>query len=167
MTSAEKLVRLLQKRRLTVTTAESCTGGLVSALLTAVPGASDVLEGALVAYSPRIKQSFLGVSPEIIESTGVVSPECASAMAEGAKQAFSADCAMALTGYAGPGGGDECYPVGTVWIAAAAPGLAQPALRCIHVEGDREAVRHGAAQAVIALLTELLEKSESPAADGE
>lgn len=158
MNSAEKLVRLLTERGLTVTTAESCTGGLVSSMLTAISGASEVLEGALVAYAPRIKQDFLGVPSEVIEQCGVVSAECAAAMAEGARAYFSADCAIALTGYAGPTGGDNENPVGTVWIGIACPDESGTRMLTerIHVDGDRDAVRLGAAEAAIDLLLTLL-----------
>lgn len=161
MNVAEKLVKLLTERHLTVTTAESCTGGLVSSLITAIPGASEVLEGALAAYAPRVKRDFLKVPSEIIEECGVVSPECAAAMAQGARALFSADCALALTGYAGPTGGDAENPIGTVWIAAVIPtGNAvdrhQTVTRKIRIDGDREAVRRGAAEAALSLLYELL-----------
>ncbi len=160
MNIAEKLVKLLAERRLTVTTAESCTGGLVSALITSVSGASDVLECALVAYAPRIKHDFLGVPAETIERHGVISAECAAAMAEGAAKYFAADCALALTGYAGPTGGDRENPVGTVWIAAVIPidgaHTSKTVTRRVQIEGDREAVRSGAALAALSLLFELL-----------
>lgn len=154
MNHAEKLVKLLAERRLTVTTAESCTGGLVSALITAVPGASDVLEGAIVAYAPRVKEEFLGVPADVIDRCGIVSAETAAAMAKGAADRFAADCALALTGYAGPSGGDSENPVGTVWIAASCKD--RTVTKKVIVRGDRDSVRLGAAEAAIELLCALI-----------
>lgn len=158
MKTAEKLVKLLAERHLTITTAESCTGGLVSAHITAVSGASDVIEGAIVSYSERIKQDFLGVPHEVIAQSGVVSAETAAAMAKGARERFSADCALALTGYAGPTGGDSDNPVGTVWIGALFPNGTshQTVTQKVVLDGDRDTVRAGAAEAALALMLDLL-----------
>ncbi|MBQ8381664.1 MAG: nicotinamide-nucleotide amidohydrolase family protein [Clostridia bacterium] len=155
-TAAARLVALLTRYGLTVTTAESCTGGLVSAAITTVPGASSVLDGAIVTYSPAVKGRFLEIDPAILYEVGVVSAECAKAMAEGAAKLFAADSAVALTGYAGPGGGDEENPVGTVYIAATLFG--ETAVRRLTLSGDRDAVREGAAQAAINLLCEQIEE---------
>lgn len=159
MKAAEILVKLLAERKMSVTTAESCTGGLVSALITAVPGASEVLEGAIVAYSPRIKENFLGVPAEIIERYGIVSAQTAAAMAKGAAKRFDADSAIALTGYAGPGGGDSENPLGTVWIGIAC--RSETLTQKVQIEGDRETVRLGAAQKALELLCDLLEQIDS------
>lgn len=158
MNTAEKLVKLLAERHLKITTAESCTGGLVSAAITAVSGASEVLEGAIVAYSPRIKCELLGVPSETIEKYGVVSSETAEAMAKGARECFNADCALALTGYAGPTGGDSENPVGTVWIGAVTPfGTTHRTVTLkAFIEGDRDAVRRGAAEEALSLMLNLL-----------
>lgn len=154
MNHAEPLVKLLTDRKMTVTTAESCTGGLVSALITSVSGASEVLEGALIAYSPRIKCELLGVPASTIERCGVVSSETAEAMAKGAQAHFAADCAIALTGYAGPGGGDDDNSVGTVWIGIACK--SKTLTQKVHIDGDREAVRLGAAEQALDLLYALI-----------
>lgn len=159
MKAAETLVKLLAERKMSVTTAESCTGGLVSALITAVPGASQVLEGAVVAYSPRIKESFLSVPAEVIEHCGIVSSETAAAMAKGAAERFTSDCAIALTGYAGPDGGDQDNPIGTVWIGIVC--RTQTLTHKVHIEGDRDAVRLGAAQKALELLCSLLGQTDS------
>lgn len=154
--SAEHLISLLRERGYTVTTAESCTGGLVSAALTSVSGASEVLEGAIVTYSPAVKAKFLSIDPLLLEREGVVSAACAKSMAEGAAKLFSADCAIALTGYAGPGGGDEQNPVGTVYIAAA---LHENTAVCrLSLTGDREEIRRAAAKQAIELLCRCIER---------
>ncbi len=118
-TPARRLVQMCTERSLTVTTAESCTGGLIAKLLTDVPGSSAVLSGAFVTYTNRMKIRMLGVDPEIIEAHTEVSYACAEAMATGALQAAEASIAVATTGYAGPGGGTPADPVGTVYIAVA------------------------------------------------
>lgn len=150
--SAEILVALLKQHGLTVTTAESCTGGLVSAALTSVPGASAVLDGALIAYSPAVKGRFLNVDPKILYDVGVVSAECAEAMAKGAAALFAADAAISVTGNAGPSAGDPAAPVGRVYIAAYLLGTV--CVRELNLSGDREQVRSAAARGALALLCE-------------
>ena len=118
-TPEEALVALLKSRKLKITTAESCTGGLISEKLTEVPGASEVLESASVTYSNRIKQEILGVSPETLEQYGAVSEQTASEMAQGALKNSGADLAISVTGLAGPGGGTEEKPVGLVYLGFA------------------------------------------------
>ena len=113
------LVELLQARGLTVCTAESCTGGLIAKRLTDVAGCSSVVAGGVVTYQTREKTRLLGVPEELIEAHTVVSEPVALAMAKGALAALDADVAIATTGYAGPGGGTEQDPVGTVYIAVA------------------------------------------------
>ena len=147
---AQKLVELLLTNGLTVTTAESCTGGLVSAAITSVPGSSGVLDGAIVTYAPSVKGRLLDIDPTILYEKGVVSPECAKAMAEGAARLFHADTAIALTGYAGPGGGDVEYPVGTVFIAATVFG--NTTVCRLTLDGDRDTVRQSAANEAMTLL---------------
>ena len=113
------MIAQLLKKKLTVTVAESCTGGLIAKRLTDVAGSSAALIGGFVTYQTHTKTQLLGVPAELIEKHGVVSAEVAAAMAEGARAALGADLAIATTGYAGPGGGDEQDPVGTVYIAVA------------------------------------------------
>ena len=113
------LIELLKARGLTVATAESCTGGLIAKRLTDIAGCSDVVAGGAVTYQTREKTAILGVDPALIEAHTVVSEPVAIAMAKGAVAAFDVDCAIATTGYAGPGGGTEQDPVGTVYIAVA------------------------------------------------
>lgn len=109
---------LLQAARdagLTLAVAESCTGGMVGQRLTAIPGSSDVFRGGLIAYDDAIKQSMLGVPADVLRESGAVSEPVARAMADGVAQRFEADLAIAITGIAGPEGGSEEKPVGTVW----------------------------------------------------
>ncbi|HET9727390.1 MAG TPA: CinA family nicotinamide mononucleotide deamidase-related protein, partial [Gemmatimonadales bacterium] len=105
--------------RLRVGTAESCTGGLVGGRLTAIAGSSDVFTGGVICYSNELKISLLGVSPALIAADGAVSESVACAMALGAVRALGVDLSVAVTGIAGPGGGSEAKPVGTVWLAVA------------------------------------------------
>ena len=104
----------------TIATAESCTGGMIAALLTEIPGSSDVYSYGFVTYSNEAKTELLGVSEDILQSVGAVSAETALAMASGARNSIGADVAVAVTGIAGPGGGSDEKPVGTVFLAVAA-----------------------------------------------
>jgi nicotinamide-nucleotide amidase len=113
------LLAAMRKRGMRCTTAESCTGGLVAALLTAIPGSSDVVDRGFVTYSNEAKQEMLGVPANIISNYGAVSAECAEAMARGALQNSRADIAVSITGIAGPGGGSEAKPVGLVYFGVA------------------------------------------------
>lgn len=113
--------RLLTARGLTLATAESCSGGLIAHRITEVPGSSEYFMGGVVSYSNEAKEHILGVDAAILEAHGAVSPETAAAMAEGARERFSVDIAIASTGIAGPGGGSEEKPVGLVYIALATP----------------------------------------------
>ena len=141
---------LLKRRGETVSFAESCTGGLLSARLVSVPGASDVLGEAHVTYSNAAKRRVLGVRTETLERYTAVSAECAREMADGARRVSGADWAVSTTGYAGPDGGEDGTPVGTVFIAVAGPD--GTAARECHFPGDRERVR---ALAVARSLNEL------------
>jgi nicotinamide-nucleotide amidase len=118
----QRATEVLQKARdksLTLGTAESCTGGLVSGTLTAIPGSSDVVMGSVVSYACSVKHRVLGVSQETLDTVGAVSQECACQMAEGARRVLASDVAVSVTGIAGPGGAVPGKPVGTVWFACA------------------------------------------------
>lgn len=119
---AERLVAAYAAAGRTLATAESCTGGLVAALLTAVPGSSAAVERGYVTYSNAAKAEAIGVDPDLIAGHGAVSEPVARAMAEGARAASRADVAVAITGIAGPGGGSADKPVGLVHLAVASPG---------------------------------------------
>lgn len=109
---------LLKKRKLTVSTAESCTGGSIAERLTSIAGSSEYFKGSIVAYSNEVKKDLLYVSSETLEKYGAVSEETVIEMVKGAMKALKTDCAVATSGIAGPGGGTPEKPVGTVWIAA-------------------------------------------------
>ena len=122
-TAAEKIeavvVRLLTGRNQTLALAESCTGGAIADRVTNVPGSSAVFLGGIVAYNNDVKQKFLDVRAETLKQNGAVSEAVAREMAEGAREKFGADFAIAVTGIAGPGGGTKDKPAGTVFIALA------------------------------------------------
>jgi len=118
--AARRLLALCRKRRWMIATAESCTGGLVVAALTEIPGSSDVVDRGFVTYSNAAKQRMLGVRPATLKKFGAVSRQTADAMAVGAIANSQADVAVAITGIAGPGGGTRGKPVGLVHFAAAA-----------------------------------------------
>ncbi len=134
--------------------AESCTGGLVGGRLTAVPGSSAVFIGGVVAYDDRVKEAILGVPKAILEAHGAVSEAVATAMADGVATRFGTAAAVAVTGIAGPGGGTEEKPVGTVCIAGRV-GDAQRVVRRV-IPGDREGIRQRSAQAALDLLRGLV-----------
>ena len=139
----------------TVAVAESCTGGLVSAALTEIPGASDVFEAGYVTYSNASKIDDLGVSEEVVETFGAVSVATAWAMARGALSASKADLAVAITGIAGPGGGTPAKPVGTVVFARAERGSDPSQIvadQKLFEEKDRAGVRLQAALCALELL---------------
>ena len=120
------VARLLAERDCTLSTAESCTGGLVGHLLTEVPGMSRHFLGGVVAYSNEAKSHFLGVPPELIQTHGAVSPQVAAAMATGCRDRFGSDLALGITGIAGPDGGTPEKPVGLVYVALAHAGGVEP-----------------------------------------
>lgn len=112
----ETLQRICLEKGLTVGTAESCTGGLLAGQITAVSGSSAYFSGGIVSYDSSVKESVLGVSPQSIETNGVVSEIVALEMADGARHLLNVDMAVSITGVAGPGGGTQEKPVGLVWI---------------------------------------------------
>lgn len=146
----EVVAALLVERRLSLALAESCTGGLLAARLTEVPGASAFLERAYVTYGNSAKSELLGVPASLIEESGAVSEAVARAMAEGARVRARADVAVAITGVAGPDGGTPEKPVGLVFIAIEGAGVAL--MRRAHFLGNRERVRFQATQAALEML---------------
>lgn len=152
---AAQLVELCAGAGLTVGCAESCTGGLVSGCLTAVPGSSAVVRGGVVSYAIPVKHDVLKVPYEgllDVPEIGAVSSECALAMAHGARSVLSCDVAVSITGIAGPGGAEPGKPVGTVWMARDSAASAQSRLFCF--DGSRAEVRREACHAAIELLHE-------------
>jgi nicotinamide-nucleotide amidase len=143
-----------REQGLTIGAAESCTGGLVAARLTSVPGSSDVFVGGLVAYDDRLKLDGLNVPAEVLERHGAVSAETAAAMASGARSALGADVGVSVTGVAGPGGGTPEKPVGLVFIHAESPDASHGVE--LHLPGSRDAVRRRAAASALHLLRRLL-----------
>jgi len=153
VTHAAMLVDALRERGETVAFAESLTGGLVCATLVAVPGASDVVRGAIVAYAPDLKTSLLGVDGQLLATSGTVAAATAEAMARGAAERLGATYGLATTGVAGPDP-SEGKPAGTVHVAVAGPGGVQA--RLMRLQGDRQTVRRSSVTAVLELLTDLL-----------
>ena len=119
MKTEEELGKLLASKKLTLSTAESCTGGGIAATITSVAGSSEYFMGGVVAYSNEVKMDLLHVSAETLEKPGAVSRETVMEMAAGARKTLKTDCAIATSGIAGPGGGSAEKPVGTIWIAVA------------------------------------------------
>jgi PncC family amidohydrolase len=113
---SDKVGRLLRDRGKSLCVAESCTGGLLGSIITAVPGASDYFQGGIICYSNRIKRDLLGVSSELLEEHGAVSSEVVNSMAEQACRLFGAECGIAISGIAGPAGEGRGKPVGLVYI---------------------------------------------------
>ncbi len=147
---AGSVLAIASERGLRIAVAESCTGGLVAAALTDVPGSSQAFVGGVVAYSDEAKIRLLGVPAELIATHGAVSGPVAEAMAAGALERLRADVAVALTGIAGPGGGSADKPVGLVWSAVADAGATSSSSRVVH--GDRHRVRERAAAGALHLI---------------
>jgi nicotinamide-nucleotide amidase len=161
-TIAEIVLDLCRERGFTLATAESCTGGLVAALLTAIPGSSEVFRGAVVAYADEIKTNELGVSEAVLAAHGAVSPETAAAMTAGVRERLGVGVGVSVTGVAGPGGGTPEKPVGLVYLHAASPDGELAAE--LNVPSDRETVRLRAAVAALHLLRRLLTPSRDDSA---
>ena len=155
------VLELCRERGLKLATAESCTGGLVAARLTAVPGFSDTTLGGVVAYSNELKLSELGVEPALLEAHGAVSADVAEAMARGARERLGADVSVAVTGVAGPGGGTEEKPIGLVYYHAETAGGGAGA--SFSFPGDRESIRRRSVIASLHLVRRLLEQNRDKA----
>jgi nicotinamide-nucleotide amidase len=152
------VVKLLEQDNLTIAVAESCTGGLLSELITSVPGASEVYELGVCTYSEKMKTKFLGVPEKLIEKYGVVSSEVADAMVRGLKKCSAADVCISVTGVAGPGGGTEKTPVGTVFIGFDICGKQFVKLPELWLMNDksREKIRFAAADFAFGIVEEIL-----------
>lgn len=159
----KKFVKTCAKHGIKIATAESCTGGMISEWITTVPGSSNVIEFGLCSYSNRIKHEVLGVSEETLEKYTEYSKECAVEMAKGALKISGADYAVSTTGIAGPGGGTENDPVGTVYICVCDKNSAK-AERYIF-EGElfeltRQDIRIKAAKTALKMLAEFIKENE-------
>ncbi len=141
--AVQPLADTLLRRQWMLATAESCTGGMVAAACTDLAGSSGWLERGFVTYSNAAKTQMLGVDAQLIDNHGAVSEPVARAMAQGALLHSAAQLALAITGVAGPGGGSDAKPVGTVWFAFAGPWGVHSEVQ--HFGGDRAAVRQAAA----------------------
>ena len=155
--AAERVLHACRKRRLKLVTAESCTGGLVAATLTAIAGSSDVVERAFVTYANEAKREMLGVPWDALLGYGAVSDPVARAMAAGALARSDADLAVSVTGVAGPGGGTADKPVGLVHLAAARKGGDIIAERHVF-PGDRDSIRRVSVLTALTMLALLAER---------
>jgi nicotinamide-nucleotide amidase len=155
MSPEEKLNRLLTEKRLTLAVAESCTGGLISSRITDVAGASAYFLAGLVTYSNEAKEKLLSAPRDLIAANGAVSAEVAGRMAEGVRRAMGADIGLSVTGIAGPGGGTEKKPVGTVYMGLAAAGVSL--VRQEKFDGDRSAIKRQCADEVLRFALDYLE----------
>jgi len=148
----EKIIERLTQREQTVSFAESCTGGRIAAAVTSVSGASNILNGSCVTYSNEIKRRWLGVKLEILENYGAVSKECVSQMLDGIQEMAQSDYAVAVSGIAGPTGGSELKPVGTVYIGISTPDNKE-IFHC-NFSGNREDIQERSTQFAIEKLAE-------------
>jgi len=160
---ASALGDALRARQWRVATAESCTGGLVAGAITSVAGSSEWFERGFVTYSNDAKREMLGVPPALIDAHGAVSEPVAAAMAAGALAASAANCAVSVTGVAGPGGGTAVKPVGMVCFGFARRGAASR-VETRRFAGDRTAVRSASVEVALAGLIDLVSGSGDPRA---
>ena len=149
---ASRVIEIFREKGLSLALAESCTGGMIAETITNVAGASDIFYGSAVTYVNSAKEHILGVAHETLEKHGAVSSECAEEMACGARRVYGADVAMSVTGIAGPRGGSEGKPVGTVWFGLATKDGAETFRR--RFDGDRAAVRRQTVEEVLRRLAE-------------
>lgn len=156
MAQAETIVAAACARGLTLTTAESCTGGLVAAILTEIAGSSAMFGRGLVTYSNEAKQELLGVPEAVLAEHGAVSTACAVAMAEGALSRAGADMAVSVTGIAGPGGATALKPVGVVHFALARRDVETSAVECRFGDRGRGIVRLAAVAQALAMFADAL-----------
>ncbi|GAB3456946.1 CinA family protein [Insolitispirillum peregrinum] len=152
---AENVLKACRERGILLVTAESCTGGLIGAIITAIPGSSDVFHAGYVTYGNSAKETMLEIPPSLIRRDGAVSEAVAFAMARGALEESPAGVAVAVTGVAGPGGGSENKPVGTVHIAVVTEGGNTLHRICLF-DGDRDGIRLQTAEMAMRLVLEIL-----------
>lgn len=150
-----RVANLLQGKRLTLATAESCTGGLIAHLITNIPGSSEYFLGSIVAYSYQAKADLLDVSWDTLNAKGAVSKETVIEMALGARKKLKADIVVSVSGIAGPGGGTPDKPVGTTWVGLATP--SQVEARHFIWHGNREENKTSSAEAALQFILDYLE----------
>ncbi len=150
-----RIGNLLNEKKLTLATAESCTGGLLASRITDVPGSSAYFLGGIVAYSYEAKASLLGVSWDTLNTKGAVSSEAVIEMARGARKVFNVDIAVSVSGIAGPGGGTPDKPVGTVWVGLATPSGEEA--RHFVWDGDRIRNKQLSSEAALQFILDYLE----------
>ena len=150
----EKIIKKLEEEKKTISFAESCTGGKVASAFTSISGVSSVFNGSCVTYSNEIKKQWLGVEAEVLEKYGAVSKECVNQMLQGIIKIAQSDYAIAISGIAGPSGGTDSKPVGTVYIGVKAP-LKEEVFHCFF-KGDREAIQDQATNFSIEKLGDFL-----------
>jgi nicotinamide-nucleotide amidase len=154
--SIVQMISLIRKKKAKLALAESCTGGLLSSMITEISGVSDIYMGAIVSYSNKAKMRLLNVSDETLEKYGAVSEQTARDMAAGACVAFMAEYSVAITGVAGPTGGTADKPVGLVWLAVAGPGFVKAERK--NFSGDRQSIQRQSAEAATLLLLNALQQ---------
>ena len=152
---AVELVAMLQAQGRSFATAESCTGGAISQAVTSVAGCSSVMRGAVVAYHNDVKEKVLGVSGEVLATYGAVSEETIVQMVDGVSALMCADCAVATSGIAGPGGGTPEKPVGTVWLAAKVGGVVKTRLLALEDHGRASNIRSTVEEALLLVIAML------------
>ena len=157
---AQQLGKCLQAKDVKLATAESCSGGWIAKVITDLPGSSAWFEGAIVCYSNESKHDLLGVSTATIEEFGAVSGETVLSMTDGVFERTAADVVVSVSGIAGPGGGSEDKPVGTVWLSWGKRDKSSYANE-FHFEGDREAVRLQTVEAALNAVLDIMNCPES------
>lgn len=155
MNTARECERIIRKKHLTVSAAESCTGGLLSSAFISIPGSSEWFFEGCVTYTIPAKITRLGVLRETIDKHTVVSAEVAAEMAKGIRRNLDTDIGIATTGYAGPGGGDEFNPVGTVFVCISLKGKGEYTKR-LSLSGERNEIRQAAVEGALEFLIEVL-----------
>jgi PncC family amidohydrolase len=152
----ENVGNLLRKKEWTVSVAESCTGGLLGSLLTSIPGSSDYFSGGVIAYCDEVKKSLLSVSPRMLEKFGAVSEEVVKEMAHNVRKLLGTDVGIAVSGIAGPTGGSEKKPVGTVALGVDING--KIITNIVHLDGERNEIREMASIKILEMLKKMLEE---------
>lgn len=154
-----KLQNLLRKSKKTITTAESCTGGLVASLITKISGSSDIFNGSIVTYSNSIKNKELDVLNESLDKFGAVSKQVVSEMLDGVLKKFEADFAIAISGIAGPSGGTKNKPVGTIVIGIASNNNNIKKIKTYHLKGSRISIQKQSANIALSKILKFVSKT--------